>query len=79
VKLKELEAGTLNTSWTVAKKHKAVSDEESLAFFKTVTIGFLLSSVKGAWDVSDELNRLFPDYEFEEIEAFLTKVWSGKP
>ncbi|KAB5580227.1 hypothetical protein GE09DRAFT_1279195 [Coniochaeta sp. 2T2.1] len=79
VKLENLEAGALNTSWTVGKKHHAVSDEDALALFRTVTIGMLLSSVKGAWDVSDEVNKLFPELCFEEIETFLNKIWSGKP
>lgn len=79
MKVEDLEAGILKTSWTVAKKHKAVTDEQASALFKAVTIGMLLSSAKGAWNVSDELNQLFPDYKFEEIEGFLTKVWSGKP
>ena len=37
------------------------------------------SSLKGAWDISDEMNQLFPDYKFTPIEDFLTEVWSGKP
>ncbi|KAB5551070.1 hypothetical protein GE09DRAFT_1124778 [Coniochaeta sp. 2T2.1] len=79
VKLEDLEAGILKTSWIVGKKHHAVSDEDALALFKTVTIGMLLSSVKGAWDVSDDVNKLFPELCFEEIETFLNKVWSRKP
>jgi hypothetical protein len=79
VTIRDLEAGVLNTSWTVAKKHKAVSDEEAEGLFKTVTTGMLLSSAKGAWEVSDELNQLFPDYRFDEIETFLTRIWVGKP
>jgi hypothetical protein len=46
---------------------------------KTVLIGTLLSSAKGAWDVSDEMNQLFPDFKFTQIEDFLTEVWEGKP
>ncbi len=46
---------------------------------KTVLIGMLLSSAKGAWDVSDEFNRLLPDYKFTQAEDFLTQVWEGKP
>lgn len=46
---------------------------------KVVSIGILLSSMKGAWDVSDELNQMFPDYKFEKAEHFLTRVWYGKP
>jgi hypothetical protein len=69
----------LKTSWTLGKKHEAVTDEVAPGFFTAVPIGILLSSVKGAWDVSDEFNRLFPDYEFAGVETFLTKVWEGKP
>lgn len=77
--MEDLEAGTLNTSWALEKRHRAVSEEQSTSLVKTISIGILLSSVKGAWDVSDELNRLLPDYKFNKIEEFLTKVWAGKP
>jgi hypothetical protein len=46
---------------------------------KGVLISTLLSSAKGAWDVSDDFNRLLPDYKFTRIEDFLAKVWEGKP
>jgi hypothetical protein len=61
------------------KRHQAVSDEQYTSFVKTVSIGILLSSTKGAWDVSDELNQLFPDYKFDKMEDFLSRVWNGKP
>ncbi|KAJ9148506.1 NAD(P)-binding protein [Pleurostoma richardsiae] len=79
VKLQDLEAGVLKTSWALTKKHGAIAEEQASGFFTAVPIGMLLSSVEGAWDVSDELNQLFADYKFEEIDAFLTKVWDGKP
>ena len=40
-----------------------------------VAIGMLLSAVEGAWNVSDELNRMFPAYEFQSPEEFLMKAW----
>ena len=46
---------------------------------KTVLIGTILSSAKGAWDVSNEINQLAPDFEFTQIEDFLTEVWAGRP
>jgi len=46
---------------------------------KTVLIGTLLSCAKGAWDVSDALNQLLPNYKFTQIEEFLSEVWEGKP
>ena len=46
---------------------------------KIVLIGTLLSSAKGAWDVSNDMNRLLPNFEFTEIEDFLSGAWKGKP
>lgn len=78
VKLEDLEAGVLQTSWTLNKKHQAVPDEQFAVFLTKVPIGFLLSSVKGAWDISDEFNQLFPECELDGMEEFLAKVWAGK-
>jgi hypothetical protein len=52
---------------------------EAAELLKSVLIGTLISSAKGAWVVSDECNQLLPDYEFVQIEDFLAKVWEGKP
>jgi hypothetical protein len=46
---------------------------------KIVLIGTLLSSAKGAWDVSTAFNQLLPDYKFTQIEEFLARVWEGQP
>lgn len=69
----------MNTTWALEKRHQAVTEEQHASFVKIVSIGILLSSVKGAWDVSDDINQLFPDYEFDGTGDFLTKVWKGKP
>jgi hypothetical protein len=79
VKLDDLEAGNLKTSWALEKRHQAVPEDQAASLVKAASIGILLSSAKGAWAVSDEFNQLFPDYKFTEIEDFLTKVWDGKP
>ncbi|KAK9421833.1 putative NmrA-like domain-containing protein [Seiridium unicorne] len=77
--VEDLEAGTLRTSWRLEAVHRAVSEDQSSALLKGVLIGTLLSSLKGAWDITDEMNQLFPDYEFTSAEAFLSDVWKGKP
>ncbi|KAH9991682.1 hypothetical protein F4779DRAFT_609526 [Xylariaceae sp. FL0662B] len=82
VKLEDLENGNLFTSWTLGKRHPSFTEDQAdqlEAMLKTVLIGSLLSSVKGAWDVSDAFNKLIPDYEFTHIEEFLANVWDGKP
>ncbi|KAK5628945.1 hypothetical protein RRF57_004660 [Xylaria bambusicola] len=79
VKFEDLEAGELKTSWSLEAVHQAVPDDQAQALLKAVCIGTLLSSSKGAWESSDEINRLCPEYEFTPIESFLSKVWGGKP
>ncbi|KAK8067242.1 hypothetical protein PG997_013989 [Apiospora hydei] len=79
VKLEDLEAGELKSSWDLEAVHKAVSPDEASAFQKTVSIGFLLSSAKCAWDSSGEMNQTFPDYKFTSAEEFLTRIWERKP
>ncbi|KAI0377878.1 NAD(P)-binding protein [Hypomontagnella monticulosa] len=78
VKVEDLEAGELKTSWGLEAVHKAVSADQASALLKAVSIGILLSSTKGVWDISDEWNQLLPDYMFTSIEDFLGEVWSGK-
>lgn len=78
VRLEDLEAGVLKTSWALGKRHHSISEEQANNVATTVSIGILLSSSKGAWDVSTELNQLFPEYEFDDMEGFLARVWDGK-
>jgi hypothetical protein len=77
--MQDLEAGILNTSWALEKRHRAVSEEQKDDFGRVVSIGILLSSTKGAWDVSNEFNQLFQDYTFGRLEDTLAEVWAGKP
>ncbi|RYC64224.1 hypothetical protein CHU98_g1993 [Xylaria longipes] len=79
VKVEDLEAGDLKASWGLEAVHQAVPNDQAQALLKMVCIGTLLSSSKGAWDSSDEMNQLFPEYKFTPIEEFLSKVWDGEP
>jgi hypothetical protein len=79
VKLEDLENGTLKTSWSLQTRHPSLSEEQAVSMMTGVLIGTLLSSAKGAWDVSDGFNKLFPEYKFTQIDDFLAKVWEGKP
>ncbi|KAM0473813.1 hypothetical protein ACHAPX_007859 [Trichoderma viride] len=79
VRLDDLKAGSINIPWRVERTHSAIKEEDAQNMAKIVVIGILLSSLEGGWDVSDELNQRFPDYEFTKMEGFLSKVWNGKP
>jgi N-acetylglutamate synthase/N-acetylornithine aminotransferase len=78
VKLEDLENGVLTASWRLEASHSSVSGDKVEEMLKTVLIGTLVSSAKGAWDVSDEFNGLLPGFNFTQIEDFLAEVWEGK-
>lgn len=81
VRLEDLEAGALTASWSLGKRHPGSTDTDAgrlESVLNAVLIGMLLSTAKGAWDVSDEWNRMLPDYKFVRIEEFLAEVWAGK-
>ncbi|KAK6361029.1 hypothetical protein TWF730_007144 [Orbilia blumenaviensis] len=75
VDIDELEAGNLNTSWGLEAVHRAIPNDQATAMLKAVSIGILLSSTKGAWDIPGDWNQIFPDYSFDTIESFLSVVW----
>ncbi|KAK0725526.1 hypothetical protein B0H67DRAFT_659126 [Lasiosphaeris hirsuta] len=79
VKLEDLEAGSLTTSWKLEAQHHSVSGDEAEKLLRSVLVGTLLSSAKGYWDVSDEWNQLLPGHQFADIEEFLEMAWVGKP
>ena len=79
VRAEDLEVGELKTSWSLEAVHSAVPDNQADALLKAVCIGTLLSSSKGAWESSNEMNQLFPGFDFTPIEGFLSKVWRDKP
>ena len=78
VRLEDLEAGKLQTSWALETTHPSVAKDQAADLLKSVLIGTLLSGTKDAWAVSNEFNRILPDYKFIKIENFLAKVWKDK-
>lgn len=67
---------------TIKARHSSVmqmSEEQAEAMTKSVLVGMLLSSAKGAWEISDEWNQLLPDFEFTKMQDFLSEAWQGKP
>lgn len=75
VEIGDLEEGKLTSSWSLEVPHEAVSEDGAATMLEQVTIGMLLSTAKGAWEGSNEMNRLFPEYQFTNLEEFLNEVW----
>ncbi|KAF3384917.1 hypothetical protein F1880_001776 [Penicillium rolfsii] len=72
------ETGEWVTSWVPRINHPSIPPEQVDVLSKVFTAGVLLAIHDKAYQVSDEWNRLLPDYEFTDIEDFLTKAWRGK-
>ncbi len=83
VRLSDLEAGLLRSSWSLGARHPSFQDDGEAdrleAALKMVMVGTLLSCARGAWDVSDAWNQRLPGYGFTRVEEFLKGVWEGKP
>ncbi|CAJ2504906.1 Uu.00g123000.m01.CDS01 [Anthostomella pinea] len=57
---------------------RSMTPEQAQAFVKMATRGILVAVGRGAYDVTDDWNRILPDYKFTQVEDFLKKVWGGK-
>ncbi|CAJ2513767.1 Uu.00g018860.m01.CDS01 [Anthostomella pinea] len=78
LKKEDLEAGELKTDNYARLPFASVPKDALEPFSTLVHRGYLLSVGRGAWTVSDEWNKLLPDYEFTQVEDFLKTVWAGK-
>jgi hypothetical protein len=79
VKASDFETGTWETSWIPRVDHPSIPPEQVDVFSKLGVAGITLAISASAFAVSDEWNRLLPDYEFTALEPFLRGVWEGKP
>ena len=79
LKADDLKAGVAGPSWLPKADHPSFTPEEGEALAASFTAGMLLGISAGGLNVSDEWNRLLPDYEFTTAEEFLAKAWRGKP
>lgn len=78
LKVEDLKEGMVNSSWRPKPDHPAISREHIDALSGMLLAGFSLGISVGALNVSDEWNRIFPDYKFVQPKEFLSEAWSGK-
>lgn len=72
------ETGEWKTSWVPKINHPSIPPEQVEVLSRSFTAGILLAIHDKAYQISDEWNRLLPDYKFTDTEDFLTKAWRGK-
>lgn len=75
----DLKAGKARPSWMPELRHHSVAPENAEKLRPIMASGILAGIAAGAFSVSDEWNRLLPDYKFTTAEDFLADFWLGKP
>lgn len=79
-KLEDLEAQTKKEAPPIDSSfdlHTA-SPEVIAGFMEYATRSILQGIHRGAYDVSNEWNKLLPDYKFTQVEDFVKEYWGGK-
>ncbi|KAH7371509.1 NmrA-like family protein-like protein [Pyrenochaeta sp. MPI-SDFR-AT-0127] len=79
VKGEDIEKGVLTSTWIPRMSHPVIPVESREAFSEQFIIMFFQGIRNGSWDVSDEFNQRYPDYNFISAEEYLSKAWKGKP
>jgi hypothetical protein len=75
----DLATGQWKTSWIPKLDHPSLPKEQVDMFSRIIVAGLLLAISDKAFEISDEWNKLLPDYKFTQADEFLTEVWGGKP
>lgn len=78
MKFEDLKAGVVKSTWLPKVEHPAIPVKQ-LDLSAAIVSGVTLGMSAGAFYVSDEWNRLLPDYEMTRAEDFLGDVWGDKP
>ena len=79
LKAHDLESGAWTASWIPKLDHPSIPPGQVDAFSRVIVAGVLLAISAKNFHISEEWNRLLPDYKFTQAEEFLTEVWRDKP
>ncbi|KAG5796171.1 hypothetical protein H9Q69_004784 [Fusarium xylarioides] len=71
----DLEARNVTTSWYPVVEHHALPDEMREQVSKGVLLEYMAALKRGVWTVSDEWNKLLPDFQFTSAESYLKDIW----
>ncbi|KAL8400707.1 hypothetical protein RB594_001013 [Gaeumannomyces avenae] len=77
LKKEDLQAGRMKDGWVPKVDHPSIDSSYTDEALKKVFAGMLLAVGAGAWDTSDEWNKLLPDMKFTGVEEFLTPLFKG--
>jgi hypothetical protein len=75
----DLERGTWTAPWLPTIEHPTIDPAQREAASRAMVPSLLLAVKAGGFAVSDEWNKLLPDYRFTGAEEFVEREWRGKP
>ncbi|KAF6805454.1 hypothetical protein CMUS01_14608 [Colletotrichum musicola] len=78
LRLEDVKNGILKTDFYPRIPLPGLSEEQAADFSKVVARGLLISTGYGALEVSDEWNKLLPDWKPMKAREFLQEVWGAK-
>lgn len=76
VRYDECKAGMASLPWVPLLTHPSIPVEMRQQASEAVFRGYMISVAEGGWCVSDEWNRIYPDYKFTSAEEYVRKVWA---
>ncbi|QKX61051.1 uncharacterized protein TRUGW13939_08197 [Talaromyces rugulosus] len=74
----DLKVEKIQSTWRPKVDHPSMPPEQTDALAGKLLSGVLLAISAGAFQVSDEWNRLLPDYQFTGADDFLSRFWQDK-
>jgi hypothetical protein len=71
-----LESRNVTTSWYPVVEHHGVPEEMREQISKGVLVEYVAGLQRGVWTVSDEWNKLLPEFKFTSAESYLSSIWT---
>ncbi|OLN83728.1 hypothetical protein CCHL11_08733 [Colletotrichum chlorophyti] len=78
LKLEDVKAGVLKTDLIPKIKFPGVPPEQQDHFTKLALAGVTITTARSVWAVTDEWNRLLPNFRPAGIESYVRKARAGK-
>lgn len=71
----DLKTRNVTTSWHPVVEHHSLPIEMREPVSQGLLVEYMAALKRGVWTVSDEWNKLLPDFEFTTAESYLKGIW----
>ncbi|KAF9870063.1 hypothetical protein CkaCkLH20_12422 [Colletotrichum karsti] len=70
-------SGQLSAEWVPILKHPGIPVGQEVVMSRFTAQQFIQGTITGAWDVSDDWNKLMPNFTFTSAKDYLTEIWGS--